>query len=312
MTDVILEDGKSLKVFNADYRGYVKIGNVEIPCAVLENGKRVISQTGLFQCFERPRKGEVRQKGLPSILGAKNLLPFVTDEVREKCSVIPFLHSNGKIAYGYDAELIPLICEVYLKAHDERGVLHSTQNKTASVSQIIIRSLAKLGIIALIDEATGAQYDREKGALQKILSAYIAEDFLKWQARFPRKFYQEVFRLYRLKYDPISLKRPQFLGKFTNKYVYKMMPPGVLDELRKRNPVTEKGFRGKRHHQLLSEDIGVTHLERHITKLVTVMELSESPRDFDNKFQKVFHGAYQELLEFEENKSESPEMERTK
>ncbi len=312
MTKLILEDGAVLKVFNATYRGYVKIGNVEIPCAVLENGKRVISQTGLFQCFERPRKGEVRQEGLPSILGAKNLLPFVTDDVREKCVVIPFLHSNGKIAYGYDAELIPLVCEVYLKAQDEPDVLHATQIKIAAVSQIIIRSLAKLGIIALIDEATGAQYDREKDALQKILSAYISEDFLKWQSRFPRKYYQELFRLYKLKYDPISLKRPQFIGKFTNKYVYKMMPPGILEELQKRNPITEKGTRSRKHHQLLTEEIGITHLERHVTKLVTVMELSESPRDFDNKFQKVFHGAYQELLAFEENKNQSPEMERTK
>ena len=55
-----------------------------------------------------------------------------------------------------------------------------------------------------------------------------------------------------------------------------------------------------------------THLERHITKLVTVMELSESPRDFDNKFQRVFHGAYQELLGFEDAKRASPEQEGTK
>jgi hypothetical protein len=300
MTDIILEDGTTLKVLDAKYRGYVKIGNATIPCAVLENGKRVISQTGLFQCFERPRKGEVRQEGLPSILGAKNLLPFVTDEVREKCAVIPFLHSNGNIAYGYDAELIPLVCEVYLRAEDSGGVLHKTQCRIADVCKIVIRSLAKLGIIALIDEATGAQYDREKDALQKILSAYISEDFLKWQARFPRKFYQEIFRLYHLKYDPISLKRPQFLGQFTNKYVYKMMPPGVLEELRKRNPVTEKGVRGRKHHQLLTENIGVTHLERHITKLVTVMELSNSLAEFDRNFQTVFRGAYQALLDLKE------------
>lgn len=58
--------------------------------------------------------------------------------------------------------------------------------------------------------------------------------------------------------------------------------------------------------------IAFTHLERHVTKLVTVMELSDSPRDFDNKFQKVFHGAYQELLAFENNKNENPELEATK
>jgi hypothetical protein len=43
----------------ATHRGYLIIAGAEIPCAVLENKKRVISQTGLFKSFERPRKGEV-------------------------------------------------------------------------------------------------------------------------------------------------------------------------------------------------------------------------------------------------------------
>src|SRR5450432_1223401 len=81
-------------------RGYVMLLDATIPCAVLENGLRVISQTGLFEAFQRPRKGEKRQENLPSIIGAKNLLPFVTVELREKATVIPFLHSNGTLSYG--------------------------------------------------------------------------------------------------------------------------------------------------------------------------------------------------------------------
>ena len=170
-----------MKISHASHRGYLKIGNedngfVEIPCAVLDNNKRIISQTGLFSAFNRPRKGEKRQDGLPSIIGAKNLLPYVTDEVIEKLKPIHYYHTNGTNAVGYDAELIPLICELYLKADDHDATV-SSQDKIVAQAKIIIRSLAKVGITALIDEATGYQYDREKDELQKLLSKYIQKIF---------------------------------------------------------------------------------------------------------------------------------------
>ena len=275
------------KVFQATHRGYLEIENVRIPCAVLENGKRVISQTGLFTAFQRPRKGEVRQEGLPSIVGANNLLAFVTEEVREKSQPIAYYHSNGKIAQGYDAELIPLICELYLKARDEGQTLPS-QGRVVMQADIIVRALAKVGIAALIDEATGYQYDREKDELQKLLSKYISEDYMKWQERFPRKFYKEIFRLLDWDYDPLSVSRPSYLGRFTNKYVYEQMPPNVLETLQQKNPVNENGHRVRKHHQYLTEEIGVPHLDRHITKLITIMELSNDIEDFKKNFDRVF------------------------
>ncbi len=292
-----------MKIYHASHRGYLKIGNddngfVEIPCAVLDNNKRIISQTGLFSAFNRPRKGEKRQDGLPSIIGAKNLLPYVTDEVIEKLQPIHYYHTNGTNAVGYDAELIPLICELYLKADDDDATV-SSQDKIIAQAKIIIRSLAKVGITALIDEATGYQYDREKDELQKLLSKYISEDFLKWQSRFPRKFYQEAFRIFNWNYDPFSLKRPGYLGKFTNEYVYKQLPPGALEKMKKLNPTNQKGRRSRKHHQHLTEDIGIPHLDKHLMKLITVMELSDNIEDFKNNFNKVFKKVYQTSFEFE-------------
>lgn len=286
------------QILQATHRGYIEIGNIEIPCAVLENGKRIISQTGLFKSFDRPRKGEVRQEGFPSILGAKNLLKFIDYDVKQKCKPIAYYHTNGKTAFGYDAELIPLICEIYLKAHD-KGATVSSQEKIVIRANIIVRSLAKIGITALIDEATGYQYDRERDELQKLLSKYIAEDFLKWQARFPRKFYQESFKLFGWEYNPLSVKRPGYLGKFTNKYVYEQMPPGVLEELKKKNPITRKGFRKLRHHQYLTEDIGIPHLDKHLIKLITIMELSNNITEFKENFDRVFRNINQLKLPFE-------------
>lgn len=286
------------KAIKATHRGYINIAGTEIPCAVLENNERIISQTGLFLSFDRPRKGEKRQEGLPSIIGAKNLLDFVTDDIREKCQPIPYLHTNGKTAHGYKAEVIPLICDLYLEAK-EQGATLGSQNKIIARAGIIVRALAKIGITALIDEATGYQYERERDELQKLLSKYIAEDYLKWQTRFPKKYYKEIFRIYGWDYDPYSTKRPSYIGKFTNKYIYEQLPQGVLDELKRKNPVKISGNRVRRHHQYLTQEVGVPHLDKHLLKVITVMELSDSIKEFEVNFNKVFGKPYPVELPFE-------------
>jgi len=290
-------------VFEATHRGYLSIAGSKIPCAVLKNGKRVISQTGLFQAFERPRKGEKRQEGLPSVIGAANLVPFVTQELREKGKTIHYFHTNGTIASGYDAELIPLICALYLDASKaDPSVLVASQMKLVERAEILLRALAKVGITGLIDEATGYQYDREKDALQALLSKYIAEEFLPWTSRFPREYYQEIFRLYGWQYDPLSLKRPQFVGKFTKEFVYNEISPEVLKELEIRNPALDNGRRRRKHHQHLTENIGVPHLERHLTKLITVMQLSDSVDDFKENFSRAFKRINQLQIDLEQEK----------
>lgn len=287
-----------MEVYECTHKGDLEIGEKRISCAVLSNDKRIITQTALFDAFDRPRKGEKRIEGLPSIVGAKNLIPFITDELRLKSEPVHYYLQNGKVTAGYDAEFIPLICELYLVAN-ENGALLESQEKMVIQAGILIRALAKVGITALIDEATGYQYDRENNALQEILKAYIAEDFLKWQSRFPRKYYQELYRLYDWDYDPLSMKHPQYLGRFTNEYVYDHLPPGILEELRNKNPKNNKGNRIKRHHQFLTGDIGVPHLEKHITKLITIMELSDNAEHFKNNFNRVFKGIEQLRLNLE-------------
>ncbi|MBD66527.1 MAG: hypothetical protein CME62_15045 [Halobacteriovoraceae bacterium] len=276
-----------MEVFECTHKGELEIGDKKISCAVLSNGTRIITQTALFDAFNRPRKGEKRIEGLPSIIGAKNLIPFVSDELVEMSKPVHYQTNSGKMSSGYRAELIPEICDIYLKAFD-KGALLESQNKIVAQANILVRALAKVGITALIDEATGYQYDREQNALQTILKAYIAEDYLKWQARFPRKYYQEIFRLYDWEYDPMSMRRPVYLGKFTNEYVYQKLPDGILEELRKKNPKTSKGNRKMKHHQFLTNEIGIPHLEKHITKLITVMELSDNIDEFKSNFKKIF------------------------
>lgn len=179
-------------------------------------------------------------------------------------------------------------------------ILVQSQQKIVEYAKILVRSLAKVGITALIDEATGYQYDRERNELQKLLSKYIAEEFLPWTSRFPREYYQEIFRLYGWEYDPLSLKRTPFIGKFTNEYVYNEMSPEVLKKLREVNPSDDSGRRKRRHHQHLTEDIGIPHLQQHLTKLVTVMQLSNNVEDFKDNFQRAFKKKNQLKLNLED------------
>ncbi|MHC4398002.1 MAG: P63C domain-containing protein, partial [Planctomycetota bacterium] len=140
---------------------------------------------------------------------------------------------------------MPQVCNVFLEA-DDADVLASNQKHIAAKCRILIRGFAVVGISALIDEATGYQYDRAREALEQILEQFIAKELFKWVKTFPDEFYQQLFRLRGWRYSSQSIKRPAVVGKLTNNLIYERIAPGVLEELRDKNPKTPKGTRKHR------------------------------------------------------------------
>jgi hypothetical protein len=70
----------------AIYEGILTIGDMEIPCAVLEGGTRLITQSGMMIALGRARQAKGRQYydgdvNLPAFLTAKNLKDFIPDEL---------------------------------------------------------------------------------------------------------------------------------------------------------------------------------------------------------------------------------------
>jgi hypothetical protein len=121
----------------------------------------------------------------PLILQAKDAGQFEPI----KCSY------NGKILHGYKADALADICELMLKAR-ELGLLKTArQHIIAAQCEILMRAFARVGITALIDEATGFQYTRDKEALQAIVARYIRKELAAWVKRFPDEFYKEIYRL---------------------------------------------------------------------------------------------------------------------
>jgi P63C domain len=250
-------------------------------CAVLEDGTRVLSQRGVTGALGGRRGGSHwlrRRQGsnMPVFLSASNLAPYIAPSLRmaleEPIKYRP-VKGSGSGTNGVNATLLPEICEVWLKARRDKALMPG-QEHIARQAEVLMGGLATVGIIALVDEATGYQEIRNRHELNRILEAYIAKELLPWTKQFPDEFYQEMFRLRGWPYNPPSPKRPSYVGKLTNEIVYERLPPGVLDELRRRNPVQEDGRRRHKHHQLLTEDIGHAHLEKHIAGVVALERAS--------------------------------------
>ncbi len=288
----------------AIHQGILSIGDIQIPCFVLEDGTRVISGRGMTKAIGMKGRGQ----GVQRIPSHKTIKPFINNELEVAIkNPINFLGVGSRRknpTAGYEATILHDLCQVVLKARDEDALKTEQEKRYAQYCDILIRAFAKVGIVALVDEATGYQYIRDRDELNRILEVYIAEELLPWTKRFPDEFYKQLFKLRNWQYSPLSIKRPQYVGKLTNQLIYEKLPPGVLDELRKKNPVTPKGFRKHRHHQFLTEDIGNPHLERHIASVTTLMRAAPNWRNFERLFQRAFPSGHEQL--------EMPFMEESK
>ncbi|WP_234925640.1 P63C domain-containing protein [Aeromonas caviae] len=290
----------------------LKIGNAELVCYVLEDGTRLITQEDFLTAIGRAGKAkggsgaaafEDDGEKLPSFIAAKNLKPFIKIDSVELMSPIIFRTPSGSKAYGYRAELLPKICRIYLEARDA-GALLSSQIHIGKAADLLMRGLAEVGIIALVDEATGYQRDREKNALAKILESFVAKELQPWLKTFPDDYYREIFRLYDLTYPPVGNKswRPGFIGTLTNDVVYARLAPELLPSLKKE---VSKAKRRTKLHQWLTGDLGHPKLREHIASVVTLLKLSKTPADFKEKVD-LIHPRYGQtyLLDFshEDNK----------
>jgi hypothetical protein len=276
----------------------LRIGEIEIPCYVLDDGTRVLTQAGFLEALGRHRKANVRREGgeerVPAILQGKAISPFISHEIREKSRPLTFRMESGGRASGYNAELLPDVCEIYLKARDA-GALPKNQLHVAKQAEILVRGLAHVGIIALVDEATGYQELRTRDALARILEAFVDKELKAWIQTFPDDYYRQIFRLRGLDYPRSTVQRPQYFGVLTNDIVYKRLAPGVLDELKRVTPKNESGRPKHKLFQRLTSNIGYPKLREHLGSVVTIMKLSRDWRDFTVKLDKL-HPRYGDTL----------------
>jgi len=276
---------------SATHVGTLKIGDAEIPCAVLEDGTRLLTQAGFLGALGRSTKPKGRSQtvadGLPPFLNTISLQPLITPEIVKSTVPVVFRTVTGAKALGYRAELLPQVCNLFLEARDQ-DLLAEQQQGIAAKCDVLIRGLAQVGIVALVDEATGYQRDRARDALAKILEHFIAKELQPYVPTFPNDYYAELFRLRGLDYPTDSVKRPQYFGMLTNDIVYKRLAPGVLAELKRVTPKDETGRHKQKLFQRLTANMGYPKLREHLGGVVATMKLSRDYHQFVQNLDRLY------------------------
>lgn len=248
-----------------------------------------------MRALGRARQAKGRQYydsdvNMPAFLAAKNLKPFIQEDLHVSSSQVVFKTKDGLRAFGYKAELLPLVCEVYLKLRDSYQKQNPPKPVPVNQSHIIeacdllMRGLARIGIIALVDEATGFQYERPRRDLEEQLKKFISESLRQWVRTFPSDYFKHLCRLRGVELRP-DMKLPQYFGKLTNNLVYRRIAPGLLRKLKERR--MERGSPSNKLHSWLSEDVGFRGVLIHLGTVVGLMKLHTDYDAFEKQLNQV-------------------------
>jgi hypothetical protein len=276
----------------------LRIGDLEIPCYVLSDGRRVLHHRGLVSALGMARGSSSKGGGdrLVHFITGKALEPFISAELTAVTEhPIKFKAPNGKTAYGYEAQILADICDAVLEAR-KQDRLQKQQQHIADRCEILLRGFARVGIIALVDEATGYQKDRAKDELAKILEAFVAKELQPWVKTFQSDFYEQMFRLRGLPFPSNTVKRPQYFGHLTNDVIYYRLAPGVWKELKEKTEKSEKGRMKHKLFQKLTPDLGHPKLRDLLASVTTIMKLSDQWLDFKEKLDRI-HPSFNETLQ---------------
>lgn len=283
------------KTPKADYKGILKIGDVEIPCFVLDDGRRIVSESGINSTLGstggksyklRDATSDLGTGPTPLFLASKALQPFIHGAF-DGMDLFTVEYTDGpKISRGYEATILPKVCEVWLRAKEE-GALQPSQIAKAKKAEILMRGLAHIGIVALVDEATGYQEVRPRDALQAYLEMIVRKELAAWVKKFPDEFYENIYKLKNWHWPGMGKNRYSVVGHYTRDLVFDRIAPGLLSELESKSPKDDRGNRKSKLHQWLTEDIGNPMLAQHMHSLIMLQRLAISNGFGWNRFLKT-------------------------
>lgn len=262
----------------AKYGGELLLGDKSVECYVLDDGRRVITMRAAVKSISGTEGGN-----LASYINAQIVKARLPDAIQD--TYIDFLiRGNPQRAKGMQAETFLEICQAYVGAYSfEPENMTSRQKEIAMNCAILLSACAKVGLIALIDEATGYQYDRSATELQVKLQAYIAEELRDWEKTFPDELWEEFGRLTNWS-GPLT-SRPKYWGKLVYELIYQALDPDIATYLKENKP---KPTHGSNYHQWLTEDIGVKALVTHINQVIGIAKTCDNMAELKAKIGHIF------------------------
>lgn len=303
--DVQKSDNKSIgkKIPVAQFSGTLEVGESSLPCYVLDDGRRVFSTRGMLESLgykpnARP-SGIFESKALQPVMAAHN------NPVGE-LNVIEFNAGSRFNAKGYDVEKFMDMCHALSESLDN-GLLTGQHVDAARKANAIIRSASKIGIVALVDEATGYQYVRAEDALQFKLKLYLAEEMRSWEKTFPDDLWIEFARLTQWDGQPTK-NRPRYWGYLVMDLIYRYLDPDIAQYIKENKPKPQKG---QNYHQWFNEDVGMKRLVEHINRVIGMAQGCETMEELKNKMHHRYGGVPIQLELFMDKSDDAKEAATT-
>lgn len=276
-----LKDVPSLPV--AKYKGVLRLMDREIPCYVLEDEQRVIGRVATTEMLT----GIKGQGDFESYICSRNLQEYIHSEeisdrmVSFRLPEVDQLHVEVK---GLPHDVLIDVCRGFMKAlaasdrPNPSIKLTRRQHEIAMQAGLFLAACSDIGLMALIDEATGFQYDRARDALEVKLKAYLEDEMRKWEKTFPDELWLEFGRL--TGWSKSVTLRPKYWGQLVNELVYEYMDSDVAQWLRDNAP---KPRHGQNYHQWMSSQYGLRKLVEHIWKLLGIAKTCENMVELKDK-----------------------------
>jgi hypothetical protein len=273
------QNGRPIPV--ARWRGAITIGATDIQCYVLDDGRRVVTRAAALSVLTDGKGGGK----LEQYLEVESLRGFVPSGFSEELIEfdIPGVTVSTKTTRGISAEAFIEICQAYVSAFESNALTTERQREIAIKAAMFLAACAKLGLIAMIDEATGYQYERASDALQIKLKLFLAEEMRKWEKTFPDQLWEQFGRLTNWKGSLHS--RPKYWGNLVMELIYQYLDPDVAEWLRTNAP---KPQHGRNYHQWLSEQYGLRRLVEHIWKVVGIASTCATMDDLRREMQRLY------------------------
>ncbi|MGQ8633942.1 P63C domain-containing protein [Agrobacterium sp. DKPNP3] len=272
----------------------IKFGDVTIECYVLQDKRRVLMSSDVQRAMGIADGGSMiaGRTRLSQFASGDRISRFLDQKALSALAdPIKIKKPNGIEVLAFEAELFPQLCQAVVDAA-RFGVLQEQQLFIAHQCEVILSALQRIGIVALVDEATGFQKFREEDELQKILEAYVLVEHRPWIRAVPSDFFKELFRVFGWKYTN-STKGPRYAGKLVRQLIYRQLPKPVLPRLDELNPPDANWQRKHRHHQLLTDEIGLEHFKSQLVGVMALLRASSNKSEFLRLYSRAYGGQFE-------------------
>lgn len=267
----------------AKWRGKIDLGDDQLDVYVLDTGDRVISLRSAVNSIAEADSGD-----LAKFTGVSALKPYINNDLI-LAELLDFsIPGTQFLGRGMTTEHFEIICRGYVQALYKGAPLTDRQRQIAIKCAVLTAGLTRTGLDALIDEATGYQYERAEDALQVKLRLFIAEELRAWEKTFPDELWEEFGRLTNWK-EPLT-SRPKYWGHLVIELIYDTLDADVAKYLRENRPAP-----GIRWHQNLTESHGVRQL---VSRCYEVVGLAKSCQTMGELRKKVAHHYGKQALLF--------------